>query len=91
MELLEMFLEEGCPHNTTKRKRPPRHPVNEGSVERSNQDIEVMLHAWLNDNDTKNWAIGYYLVQFQKNSSFHRTIKRSHYKALFGTEPKTGL
>jgi len=27
----------------------------------------------------------------QKNSSFHRTIKRSPYKALFGTEPKTGL
>lgn len=39
----------------------------------------------------KNWAIGCYFVQFQKNSSFHRTIKRSPYKALFGTEPKTGL
>ncbi|GFX50323.1 hypothetical protein TNCV_338581 [Trichonephila clavipes] len=29
--------------------------------------------------------------QFQKNSSFHRTIKRSPYKALFGLEPKIGL
>lgn len=69
----------------------PRHPASQGSVERSNQDVEAMLRAWLIDNDTKNWAIGSYFVQFQKNSSFHRTIKRSSYKALFGTEPKTGL
>lgn len=69
----------------------PRHPASQGSVERSNQDVEAMLRAWLIDNDTKNWAIGCYFVQFQKNSSFHRTIKRSPYKALFGTEPKTGL
>ncbi|XP_014487986.1 PREDICTED: KRAB-A domain-containing protein 2-like [Dinoponera quadriceps] len=69
----------------------PRHPASQGSVERSNQDVEAMLRAWLIDNDTKNWAISCYFVQFQKNSSFHRTIKRSPYKALFGTEPKTGL
>ncbi|GFU46457.1 integrase catalytic domain-containing protein [Nephila pilipes] len=50
-----------------------------------------MLHARLIDNDTKNWAIRCYFVQFQKNSSFHRTIKQSLNQALFGTEPKTGL
>ncbi|XP_071056140.1 KRAB-A domain-containing protein 2-like [Onthophagus taurus] len=69
----------------------PRHPASQGSVERSNQDVEAMLRAWLIDNGTKNWGIGCYFVQFQKNSSFHRTIKRSPYKALFGTEPKIGL
>jgi len=68
-----------------------RHPASQGSVERSNQDVEAVLRGWLIDNDTKNWAISCYFVQFQKNSSFHRTIKRSPYKALFGTEPKTGL
>lgn len=31
------------------------------------------------------------MLNSKKNSSFHRTIKRSPYKALFGTEPKTGL
>ncbi|GFY31750.1 integrase catalytic domain-containing protein [Trichonephila clavipes] len=31
------------------------------------------------------------VVQFQKNSSFHRTIKRSPYKVLFGSEPKIGF
>jgi hypothetical protein len=30
-------------------------------------------------------------VQFQKNSSHHRIIGRSPYKALFGCEPKVGL
>ncbi|GFY42653.1 integrase catalytic domain-containing protein [Trichonephila inaurata madagascariensis] len=50
-----------------------------------------MLRAWLIDNNTKNWALGCYFVQFQKNSSFHRTIKRSPYKALFGSEPKIGV
>ncbi|GFY77447.1 integrase catalytic domain-containing protein [Trichonephila inaurata madagascariensis] len=39
----------------------------------------------------KNWALGSYFVQFQKNPSFHRTIERSPYKALFGSEPKIGL
>ncbi|GIY86746.1 integrase catalytic domain-containing protein [Caerostris extrusa] len=31
----------------------PGHPASQGSVERSNQDVEAMLRAWLNDNDTK--------------------------------------
>ncbi|GFV84936.1 integrase catalytic domain-containing protein [Trichonephila clavipes] len=69
----------------------PRHPVSQESVEGSSEDVEAMLRAWLIDNNTKNWALGCYFVQFQKNSSFYRTIKRSPYKALFGSEPKIGL
>ncbi|GFW47535.1 SCAN domain-containing protein 3 [Trichonephila clavipes] len=31
----------------------PRHPASKGSVERSNQDVEAMLRAWLIENNTK--------------------------------------
>ncbi|GFY71588.1 integrase catalytic domain-containing protein [Trichonephila inaurata madagascariensis] len=69
----------------------PRLPASQGCVERLNQDVEAMLRAWLIDNITKNWALGCYFVQFQKNSSFYRTIKRSPFKALFGSEPIIGF
>ncbi|GFT18331.1 alpha-L-iduronidase [Nephila pilipes] len=69
----------------------PRHPASQRSVKRSSKDFEAMLHAWVIDNDTKYLAIGCYFVQLRKNSSFHRTMKRPTYKALFGTEPKLGL
>ncbi|GIY14084.1 KRAB-A domain-containing protein 2 [Caerostris darwini] len=50
----------------------PRHPASQGSVERSNQDVEAMLRAWLIDNDTKNWAIeDLYLILNQQD---HDTI-----------------
>ncbi|XP_060845447.1 KRAB-A domain-containing protein 2-like [Rhopalosiphum padi] len=69
----------------------PRHPQSQGSVERSNQDIENMIRAWMKDNQSKKWSVGLQFVQFQKNSSFHRIIGRSPYKALFGCDPKIGL
>lgn len=69
----------------------PRHPQSQGSIERSNQDIENMLRAWMKDNNTKKWSVGLQFVQFQKNSSHHRVIGRSPYKALFGNDPKIGL
>ncbi|XP_025414391.1 KRAB-A domain-containing protein 2-like [Sipha flava] len=69
----------------------PRHPQSQGSIERSNQDVENMLRAWMKDNKSKKWSVGLKFVQFQKNSSHHRIIGRSPYKALFGCEPKVGL
>ncbi|KAL4119028.1 hypothetical protein QTP88_011901 [Uroleucon formosanum] len=42
----------------------PRHPQSQGSIERSNQDVENMLRAWMKDNDTKKWSIGLKFVQF---------------------------
>lgn len=69
----------------------PRYPQSQGSVERSNQDVENMLRAWMEDNKSTRWSIGCYFVQWQKNSSFHRTIGRSPYRALFGCDPKVGL
>lgn len=64
----------------------PRHPQSKGSVERSNQDVENMLKAWLRDNNSANWSLDCYFVSWQKNSSYHRIIKRSPYKALFGVD-----
>lgn len=69
----------------------PRHPQSQGSIERSNQDVENMLRAWMYDHSSKNWSLGCYFVQFQKNSSYHKVIGRSPYKALFGVEPKAGF
>lgn len=69
----------------------PRHPQSQGSVERANQDVENMLRAWLKDNNSTNWSLGCFFVQWQKNSSYHRIIKRTPYKALFGTDFPVGL
>lgn len=44
-----------------------------------------MLRSWLKDNSYKN-SLGYYLVQWLKNSSQHRVIGRSSYKALLGVD-----
>ncbi|KAK9728639.1 hypothetical protein QE152_g17085 [Popillia japonica] len=41
--------------------------------------------------NSTNWSVGCYFVQYQKNSSHHRIIGRSPYRALFGTNPKVGL
>jgi hypothetical protein len=69
----------------------PRHQQSQGSVERSNQDVENMLRAWLKDNNSTNWSLGNYFVQWQKKSSCHRIIKRTPYKALFGVDFPVGL
>lgn len=69
----------------------PRRPQTQGSVERSNQDVENMLRCWLHDNHSTNWSVGCFFVQYCKNSSFHRIIGRSPYRALFGSDPKTVL
>jgi len=42
----------------------PRHPQSKGSIERSNQDVEHMLRAWMADNKSKKWSVGLNFVQF---------------------------
>ncbi|KAL0883175.1 hypothetical protein ABMA27_016617 [Loxostege sticticalis] len=69
----------------------PRYPQSQGSVERSNQDVKNMIRAWMVDNNSNNWSIGCYFAQFQKNSSYHSTIARTPFKALFGDDPRCGL
>lgn len=69
----------------------PRHPQSQGSVERSNQDVEQMLRIWMEEHKNIHWSIGCYFVQWQKNTSLHRIIGRSPYKSLYGADPKIGL
>ncbi|KAJ8720572.1 hypothetical protein PYW08_006037 [Mythimna loreyi] len=69
----------------------PRYPQSQGSVERSNQDVKNMIRAWMVDNNSNQWSIGCYFAQFQKNSSYHSTIGRTPFKALFGDDPRCGL
>ncbi|XP_029341510.1 KRAB-A domain-containing protein 2-like [Acyrthosiphon pisum] len=65
----------------------PRHSQSQGSVERSNPDIENMLATWLQDNKTKKLRF----VQLMKNRAYHHGTKHSPYEAMFGTPPKIGL
>lgn len=69
----------------------PRHSQSQGSVERANQDIEKMLAAWMQDNNTTNWSKGLAFVQFMKNRALHSGIKQSPYRAMFDIEPRVGL
>ena len=68
----------------------PRHSQSQGSVERTNQDVESILACRLKENDTSHWAEGLRFVQFQKNTRHHRGIGRSPYKALFGENRYNG-
>lgn len=84
-EMVKMWPECKIKHGT------PRHPQTQGSIERSNQDVENMLRAWMRDNNSTKWAIGCFFVQYSKNTSFHRNIGKSPFHALFGCEPRPGL
>ena len=44
----------------------PRHPHNQGSVERANGDTNDMLVAWLSDNNSKDWTTGINLFNFTR-------------------------
>lgn len=68
-----------------------RRPQTQGNFESSNQDIENMLQAWMNENQSTNWSMGCFFVQYLKNSSTHQKMGGSPYKALFGREPNTRL
>lgn len=69
----------------------PRHSQTQGSVERANQDIQNMLSAWMNDNDTNKWSDGLPFVQFAKNTTYHEGIRQSPYEAMFGVKAKRGI
>ncbi len=69
----------------------PRHPQSQGSVERSNQDIENMITSWCSDNKTPKWSRALMFVQYSKNLSHHSGIGMSSFKAMFGCSQKVGL
>lgn len=57
----------------------------------SNLDVQNVQLYWRKDYSSANWSMGYYFLQYYKNSSFHRIIGRSPYCALIGTDPDTIL
>jgi len=69
----------------------PRHSQSQGSVERSNQDVQDVLVAWMSDNNTKTWSEGLRFIQSKKNRALHSGIRTSPYEAMFGTAQMIGL
>ncbi|XP_067125299.1 KRAB-A domain-containing protein 2-like [Centruroides vittatus] len=69
----------------------PHHSQTQGSVERANQEIQNMLTAWMNDNDTNKRSDGLPFVQFAKNTTYHEGICQSPYETKFGVKPKRGI
>ena len=69
----------------------PRHSQSQGSVERANRDIENLLACWQAENNSTNWSKALNIIQFQKNSKWHKGINREPYMALFGRQPAFGL
>jgi len=69
----------------------PRHSQTQGSIERANQDLQNILRAMMEDNDTKKWSEALPFVQFAKNTTYHQGIKQTPYEAMFGTNAQRGL
>ncbi len=44
-----------------------RHPQYNGGVERGNFDVEVMIGAWMRENNSVHWGLGCHVVAAQKN------------------------
>ena len=65
----------------------PRHPQSQGSVERANGDVMNMLRCWIHQNTTIDWGEGLKFIQYQKNNSYHRSLKCTPYKATLGRDP----
>ncbi|MCO5558341.1 hypothetical protein L7F22_011922 [Adiantum nelumboides] len=61
------------------------HPETDGQTERVNQVIEDMLQAYCNQQPQK-WIKFLHLVEFAYNSSHHRSLGMSPFKALYGQE-----
>ena len=68
-----------------------RHPQTQGSVERCNGDVQIMLCNWMREHRSTNWSFGIKVVQYQKNLKHHRGINSSPYNALFGHESYDGI
>ena len=66
------------------------HPKIYGQMERVNQVIEDILRAYCS-REPKAWFNYLPLVEFAYNSSFHRSIGMSHFKALYGQDYITPL
>lgn len=69
----------------------PRHSQSQGSIERANRDVQDMLVAWMEENNSTTWSEGLRFCQWKKNNSFHSAIKQTPYEAMFGRRSHIGL
>ncbi|CAG4961256.1 unnamed protein product [Parnassius apollo] len=69
----------------------PRHSQSQGSVERANQNVQIMLMTWMKDENCEKWSEGFRFVQLMKNRAYDHGIKRSPYQAMFGCDVKVDL
>ncbi|MCO5575432.1 hypothetical protein L7F22_029233 [Adiantum nelumboides] len=61
------------------------HPKTDGQTERVNQVMEDMLRAYCGQ-QPHNWIKFLPLVEFAYNSSYHRSLQMSLFKALYGQD-----
>ena len=69
----------------------PRHPQSQGSVERANQDLEVMVANWMTDENCPNWTIGIHIVCHKKNNRYHSGINAVPYRLRYGQRCRVGI
>ena len=72
-------------------KGRPRHSESQGGIERSNRLVQKRLHAWMLQNDSKNWSIGLPFVQWSINTDYHSGIKKTPYEVRYGQKAVRGL
>ena len=67
----------------------PRHPQDQGSVERANGDFKNMLYARLRDvkKELNQWVGELPYVQYSKNNAYHSGIRTTPYRVHFGRAP----
>lgn len=69
----------------------PRYQQSQGPVENANGDFENMLQSVLRENNTTDWNWFLEKVQWAKNVVYHRVIKMSPYKEVFGYDPPVSM
>ena len=62
----------------------PRHSQSQGSVERSNRDVQNILKAEMKDRNHRKWSELLPIVQFKKNNRLHAGIGRTPFVATYG-------
>jgi transposase InsO family protein len=61
----------------------PRYPQSQGSVERSNGDVKIMVGHWMRDHDSVKWSVGLPWVQLQKNTALNTGTKFTKFEHFF--------
>ena len=69
----------------------PRHPQSQGSVEKANGDIKIMLCGLMREKNTCSWVDLLKQVQWIKNTVNHRVIGMSPYEAMFGQKHTSAM